>query len=281
MVGLFSKLFEGKKSEDVKNIDNNFYDIINDLNNNEKTKKIAKQLQFLKNDENSTKEDYTLILNNLNEIVNFEKEKAIFKNKILELKEELYIVKKGIFLNEVKDFENFYSDFEILENDINFLEKLSEILKTIFEKDALNQIFLDYKVLYSSYLKIKEDSDNLLLEETEFTKEVEKFSSAISELERKYRISADWDGKKPAMISYRKKLIEKRETFLKKEEELNKKIEVIYLTYKVLKDKFLKENDYIEDFLKKEEMFFKGDSNELELMNKVYLNLKEGIDNIQ
>ncbi len=278
LVGLFSKLFENSKNEMVKKEDSVFFNIVNNLNDNKKTEKISKQLKLLINDEKSTKEDYNLLLNNLNDILKSEIGKENFKNEVLNLEKSYDTIKKNVFDNEAKTFENFLQDFKMLEMDIKVLNEFEILIKNIYQNKSLNQIFSDYKTLYKSYLKQREDSENLILEENEFTKEIEKFSNSVIALEQKYRLSVDWDGKKPAMISYRKKLVEKREELLNKENDLNKKIEVLYITYKFLQDKLAKEEEYIINFLKSEISFFENENFDSEFINDIYIEFEKIIN---
>ncbi len=278
-MGLFSNVFDNKQSKKILNTNSPFENIISELNENIKTEKIAKQIQFNLSDSNSKKEDYLLILNNLNDIIKKEEEKQKFKNQLYEIKNDFNALKGQTFLSEVKDFENFALDFDLLELEFKFLNSCDINLKNIFENLDLKQTYNEYKILYKSYLKSKSESEELILQEQDFTNEIMKFASTIKELEQKYRLSIDWDGKKPAMIAYRKKLVEKRDLFLKKEKEQNEKIKLLYATYTLLNKKLKYEYNYLNDFINKEIDFFNEDIIDVQSLNNLFSKLKENIEN--
>ncbi len=278
-MSFLKKMFSQGNQEAKKSYNTAFDNIILNLKNNNLTLNLSKDLNVLVENNNAKKEDYILILNKLNEILKQEEEKKKYINNILKIKNYALNLNDE-FNNEIKSFENFSLDFENLLKENEMLVTLKEITDNIFSNEKLKNINDEYTVLYETFNKVKKESEDLILEEESFSKEVEKFSITINEFKEKYRLSIDWEGKKPLMISYRKKLSTKREALVEKEEKLNKKVEVLYAVYPLLKEKLLKEKDYIINFIKTEEEFLEDTVVDTLKLSEIYSEFNNEINKI-
>lgn len=135
------------------------------------------------------------------------------------------------------NFENRALDYlEFLDcSDFLYLSDELEIFQTIFTNslkfENSDKIFNLFRNCRTEYDFIVKKSNILSKTNTELSTEIINYTNAVNSVRAKNRLSVDWNGKKPALMSLGNQLNSKRSDFLNQEKELNNKIIQLYSTY--------------------------------------------------
>ncbi len=234
---IFSNIFKQKNKEiSLKSV----LSIWKKLEKMTSARQVSDELYSLLDKKSTNKADYMQNLSKLKEIA--------MKNTMYldDLKDDFSKIKSSNHKAEFHGFEGFHKDFQTLICEYKILAKVNKKEGNSNEKTV--KLHSDYKILHNIYEKSAESSKILQNEQNSLSKEIEKYSETVNEISSKYRLSIDWDGKKPLMISLGKKLKVRRETLIERENILNKEIKVLYAEYPMLRQRFLQN---IDDFERK------------------------------
>ncbi len=260
-MGFFSGLFTNKKKENkstlmpikketstqVKTVCtsnlNKIGEISRKLKTYTQTADIGLKLEKLVN-QKGDKDQILTLLSELKEVIDTQIRKSYEKKEINDMHSDINVLKVTSFSAQFNGFENFYKDFENLEKEYIFLEKFNKKVTALFDEIEIDELSTKYKDLYNKFNEAKDKAILLKEEQDTLTKEIVKYSSTINEYKEKYKLTVDWEGKKPIMIALGKKLGENRESLVEKEGKLNDDIKEIYELYKDCKVKFLNNSDY-------------------------------------
>ncbi len=261
---LFSGLFGNKKNQsiekEVKNIEENIVltpisekfnveKIAEDLSHFECTKHISQEIKSLAFRGDYSIKEHEKCVNKLLETTKNEKAKLISAQLSKDLVSEVEEMKNYTFNKKFNSFEKFYEDFPSISNELEILEKLNNNFAKILENEEIKLLYNQYKLLLVAFEKATKESQALFAEESTLTNDIIKYSNTVSELQRKYSLSIDWDGKKNMMISLGKKLSAKKESLLEREKILVKELEILYKGYPLMQSELLSQTEYIKQKL--------------------------------
>ncbi len=208
------------------------------------TENLAKELKLLLNSPKTQKADYFRALRVLKAICTEENQKFTEHKQLITMYNNLKLISNENFHSKYNSFENFSEDFPDLVLEFEILDKLFKFAPDIFEDHILNELYAKYKKTSVNFLNAKEESEVLKKEEDALTLEIEKYTDTVSEFSQKYRLSMDWEGKKPLMISLGKKLSDKRRILVEKEVPLIQNIKSLYQIYPNMHIEFINDRQY-------------------------------------
>ncbi len=127
------------------------------------------------------------------------------------------------------DIEQGIKELEIVIIDNEIIHEIKDYGLKILENDKFRQVFSALKTAAGKYEILSADANNLLSQEKKLTDDITKYAQLVKELGAKFKLSADWEGKKPQMIALGQKLSEMREKYLADEAKFK---EILKLTIK-------------------------------------------------
>lgn len=206
------------------------------------------------------------------------KEKDEIGNEIDELlkgREELIRAKNTClnignkeFSEIVKTFDEYIEcqDFKELPEKYSVIVLLREIAPELYENETLpiTEIGMAVQEVYTSWSEIESSAKELDAEGEVLRGEIQNFAIAVNELKNKYKLSADWEGKKPAMMGVQTSLKERREQYLKKEAKIEEGLKTLYEDYAEIYDAFSEHCTYFVEALDLKINTFAKDKNRIE-----------------
>ncbi len=142
-------------------------------------------------------------------------------------------------------FESLLVDFPMLSTEVSLLQFLHRHLPSLLAEEELAPIYDGYLSCAERFQMASAKVVTLKAEQAILTTEIEKYTKTVQECAQKYRLSIDWEGKKPLMVSLGKKLSEKREASLQQELLLNQEIEALYQHYPYLHQQLTEQYSYL------------------------------------
>ncbi len=240
-----------------------------------KTKTIAEELSLLSFDRNAEKKDYDRLLSLLKSIANEEHKRTVAHKDLLSALNDINSILMTPFNEKFNGFANFFEHFPNLTTEYSILEKLSTHLPYIYQDKELNGLYENYKSVSSAFNAATTESISLKQEQDLLSNEIIKYTNTVNEAKQKYRLSIDWEGKKPILISFGKKLGEKRAKLEEKEETLNKELLLLYENYPSLQKLLFQNSEQIITTLKDKIADFNNMENIEKVIGEVIFDFEE------
>ncbi len=251
-------------------------EIVRELEENSKSKVVAESLRTLIKNNSHNVNNYKEILSSLKVIIDNLKSKTDFVLQLEEITNHLDKIKLASFSNSYTNPLDFHRDFPTLDIEYKVLQWLQENIPNIYSDASLEKLYSQYGKLYEDYSSSLDKSLLLKTEQEKLTKEIEQYSYTLEEYTYKYRISPDWEGKKPLMISLGRKLKDRRSSLVLQEEELALVVESLYGIYPTLLSDLQGYCNYISQIVLDRANLVGDPRAELRHLSRLYTNL-EGI----
>ncbi len=136
------------------------------------------------------------------------------------------------FVPNFTDFKQTSEEFFRIIEECTLLEELVKHVPEIAKNQDFKTVY-DFLIgIISKHKVIIEEVKELSLAEDKLSEDILRFTQAIQELSKKFKLSADWEGKKPTMIALGEQLNAKRELTLVKETELDERLKDLFDDFK-------------------------------------------------
>ncbi len=141
-----------------------------------------------------------------------------------QLKEDLLSVISLEIKKECEELIDYQANYTVMIEVGSFLKELITKLPKLKESSRIKSIMTDLEALSKIYQGHLADVSVLIAEEEKLSREIMQYSEVVKEMQEKFKLSIDWGGKKPHMISLGKQLTKKRENCLMAEKLLREKL---------------------------------------------------------
>ncbi len=213
-------------------------DIASKLASYSQTANVAKELMLLSETPNTPQPDYLRILEALKITLQNEQAKSAVYRQLLGMMTDIQLISSAKFDATFKAFEKFYEDFPHLTAEFTVLDRLAKLFPSAFAEGELADLLESYSVLSPAFEVATEQGKILEQEQAVLTEEILKFTATVNDFSQKYRTSPDWEGKKQPMIALSKKLTERRDPLVAREETLCEELKLLYSGYPELHQSF-------------------------------------------
>lgn len=250
-MGIFSRILAGKDkeivSEDVS-VDTYLQNIADKGHNDtveeasvllEGTISVSERLERLEFEKEA-------IMNSIDELLKGREE-------LLKAKTNCQSIAKKPFTSKAKNFEDYIEcqDFKGLPEKAEVLRLVREVAPETYQMTEvpITELGIAVEEIHGNWVEIQDEVDVLKEEGDVLRADIHQFVATINELKNKYKLSPDWEGKKPGMMTYQNKLKERRENYLRKEKKVEAKLNVLYEDYAEVYEAFVSCCPYIEEVL--------------------------------
>lgn len=175
------------------------------------------------------------------------------REELVKAKTSCQIIAKKKFDSKAKSFDEYIEsqDFKELPLKSEVLGLIREMAPEAYQTSDLpiTEIGIAVQELLGDWSELEEEVKVLKEEGGVLRTDIHQFAATISELKNKYKLSPDWEGKKPAMMTYQSKLKERREEYLRKEKQVEEQLKVLYEDYAEVYDAFASCCGFMEEVL--------------------------------
>ncbi len=246
------------------------------LNEYSTTKPLSHQLNELLENSDTKKSEYFKFLSKFEGLKDQQEQKFADNDALIDLQKRIQNISSQKFNAKFKGFEHFYEDFPYLTLEFELLKKIRSLDEHVFSDSEQSELYSEYEILNSAFDEATKESISLKEEQDALTAEIEQFALTAAEYKQKYRLSIDWEGKKPFMVSLSKKLSEKRDILIEKETALSDELQILYEEYPMLHDSFCENFNYFSHSLDKIILSFEQSMLQIGDIKNLYFSL-EGI----
>ncbi len=234
-------------------------DLAQELLGYAQTAHLGMELDYMAKSPDTQKFDYFRALNILKSIADEEAKKVDTHRLMLEIANNIKLIKNSGFSASFHGFEDFSEDFPTLILEFEVLLNIHNEMPGHADPQ-FPELYQKYAELSEVFRSATQQSVQLKKEQLELSDEIIKFTNTVNEFSQKYRLSIDWDGKRPLMASLGNKLSKKREELSKTEGALNREIKILYENYPTMQNEFLMGCDYYINILEEKINLFDEDS---------------------
>ncbi len=145
-------------------------------------------------------------------------------DEIVELYENIERLQRSNFNPKFDDFAETAEEIFKVVREMNILKELKERLPGILNDKTFARIFTALTETVEKHSVLIKDMESLFKEEKKLTDEIMQFSKSASDMSNRFRLSPNWEGKKPQMIALGRQLDARREELLKSENTLTEQL---------------------------------------------------------
>ncbi len=289
-MNLFSKLFGNKNIENTIAANDSpkeekkayvppddFLTMAKKLDEHTITKNSAIALNKLYNNPNSQKSDYFKFLATIKTIIAKEEGQYVDFVALNKLKEDSITLSDAPFVAVFNGFVSFYDDFPFLKIQHDILKALFSTVSNDYERDEFKLLYEEYKLLGEAFEAAKHESSALKLEQDELTIKIEEYANTVNEYKQKYKLSIDWEGKKPYVAALGKKLQASRSSLMEREAALSNELRILYSGYPKMHSTFCENLDYFKHCLNEKISSFSTIENEITAVKEIYSMLEQAL----
>ncbi len=156
-----------------------------------------------------------------------EKKKDMAKtlpDEIATLYENIERLQRTNFNPKFDDFGETAEEILKVVREMDILKELQERLPGILNDKSFSRIFTALSETVDKHSVLLKDMKSLFDEEKKLTGEIMQFSKTASEMGNRFRLSPNWEGKKPQMIALGRQLDTRRQELLKSENTLTEQL---------------------------------------------------------
>lgn len=252
-MGIFSRIMAGKDKEIISE-EVSIGTYLQDVANNG-TSEAEEEASLLLEGTISVEERLEKLRQEKEDIMNLIDELLRGREEIIKAKTNCQSISKKQCTNQVKKFEDYIEcqDFKSIPEKADILKLIREIAPEVYQVSEIpiTEVGLAVQELYENWSEIENEVQVLKEEGDVLRVDINQFVATTNELKNKYKLSPDWEGKKPGMMTYQSKLKERREAYLRKEQKVDTKLEVLYDDYSEVYEAFVSCGPYIEQVLER------------------------------
>lgn len=251
-MGIFSRIMAGKDKEITSeeiSVDTYLESIANKGNGGSTQEEASALLEGTI----SIEERMEKLMQEKEAIINSIDELLKGREELLKAKTNCQSIAKKQFTNQVKKFDDYIEcqDFNGIPEKSDILRIVREVAPEAYQisEYPITEVGIAVQEIYENWLEIEKEVDSLKGEGDCLRGDIHKFVATVNELKNKYKLSPDWEGKKPGMMTYQSTLKERREDYLRKEKQVEAKLNILYEDYAEVYDAFVSCCPYIVEIL--------------------------------
>ncbi len=153
---------------------------------------------------------------------------------------------------EFSEFKYAKAELAVILGEVAVVDKIQRVLPQVMQAEEFSRLAALFKIVEDKVKVLMPIVNEIASEQIKLEGEILKYTELTNEFAAKYKLSHDWEGKKPKMIEIGKNLNQKREVYLKKEEEQVGRVKALYDDLAKCHAVFVSNKDYLTVTLNKQ-----------------------------
>ncbi len=183
-------------------------------------------------------------------LIEIQKENARINEIVEQLLAKIQVAINTEFDPQFSTFTKFEEELAVIKQEFEILYEIAYIFPDIRSIRVFAFVFSALRAATYKYESWLPRISTLSKAEDNLSDEIAEFIKTVHEMANKFKLSSDWEGKKPQMIAAGKKLSSRRLKLLEEEAKLDEKLKEMYREFAKLHKLFIENSHIITEYIK-------------------------------